>query len=345
MTAPAESATTVALEKVPCGLCGETDHRLLVVNHNDPDLARLAKRFEPRFVICDRCGFVYQTPRAAEQAIDALYTSKDYRRMPPAVYSQLEIRETAADQASWIGACLPGTPPGPALDIGCSSGNLLDGLKAAGWQTFGVEPTEAYAAYARSNGHAVATGLWSPATFAGQQFRLITLSHTLEHLHHPAPLLKAIRSQLTDDGHLFIEVPLLTRPTEALWDSFFAWYHLYVFDRETLTAFLRVHGFEVISYAVAPRGQRALARKCEPARQLPTWTSAQSDGLIKLFDDYIFGEYRHVSRKRRFVKAVGRGLTRLFGSTGKALIRDAYLRFRYRREYARANTGRQNPGR
>lgn len=343
VTSAAATAHGIAFEDVPCALCGATDHRLLVVNTNDPDLRRLSRRFDLRFVSCDVCGLVYQTPRASKEAINALYVSRDYRRMPPEVYSQLEIRQTAADQAAWIAANWGEPVHGSALDIGCSSGNLLDGLKASGFSTFGVEPTETYASFARRNGHDIVTSLWSPSDFAGRRFNLISLSHTLEHIHDLGPLFRALRSQLVDDGRIFVEVPLLTQPSEALWDSFFAWYHLYVFSRETLTALLRIYGFEVVQYGVAARGQRVLAIKCEAERRLPAWSAERFEEIRRCFDDYIAGEYRQASRKRRMVKTVGRVLDQLFGTSGKALIRDAYLRVRYRREYAAVATARAVP--
>ena len=81
-------------------------------------------------------------------------------------------------------------------------------------------------------------------------FDLVVLSHVLEHLLDPVPVLKLIREHLAPGGVLYIEVPnipsssLLKYP-DHVWAPRFDEPHITFFSQETLRKMLKATGFEV----------------------------------------------------------------------------------------------------
>ena len=76
------------------------------------------------------------------------------------------LAREAPEQYQWATQHRGAIPAGTVFDVGAGTGALLDEFKARGWQTFGIEPTPHFAAYAAANGHALPDGCFLPRTRA-----------------------------------------------------------------------------------------------------------------------------------------------------------------------------------
>ncbi len=219
-----------------------------------------------RWLVCKRCGFVYQDPRPSEEELHSIYSEK-FRPGPPSE-KYLRIIGTDADQRlDWFQHNLPGfTRGGKALDVGCAAGLFLKRLVDAGWQGYGIEPERAYVAYGREElGLDITEGYFDSASFAGHQFDLVVIAHVIEHIQDPVGLLQLAGERLTDDGYLFVETPNALRPKEPFYTSFLSSPHLHLFSPQTLAQTVQRAGFQVLASANGQRGLRMLARRASSA--------------------------------------------------------------------------------
>jgi len=134
---------------------------------------------------------------------------------------------------------------GNILDIGASTGNLLNLAKGNGFNTFGVEPNENFAQFAKAQGHQIEIGLFTKDSFSTLMFDTIFLVHVLEHVANPLETLKLAKERLAANGTLILEVPNLFKPNGRL-EEFFSYPHLFTFNKITLSNIVEKAGFSII---------------------------------------------------------------------------------------------------
>jgi SAM-dependent methyltransferase len=145
---------------------------------------------------------------------------------------------------------LPATPGGRLLDVGCGSGAFLAQMTALGWRAEGVDPDPVAVASAREAGVRVTQGLLADIDLGEQAaaFDAITLSHVVEHLHHPADDLRRAKLLLRPGGLLWIATPNLDalgfRRFGRHWRGLEPPRHLVLFTRASLERLLRSAGLE-----------------------------------------------------------------------------------------------------
>ncbi|MCI0520590.1 MAG: class I SAM-dependent methyltransferase [Chloroflexi bacterium] len=234
--------------------------------------------------LCRACGLVYQSPRMSEAELDVFY-AQEYRRLYQGSAGpnpkDLSIQEK---RAASLQEFARGQVPAAArhLDIGCSAGLLLQRFQAAyGCQPVGVEPGEAYRAYAQESGLRVYPSLEELLAAGEGRFDLISLAHVLEHLPHPVEYLVTLRQRaLTPDGWLLIETPNLYG------HDCFEVAHLTAFSRHTLAQTLGKAGLDIAALNIhgKPRSARlplyltALAR---PAQSSASF-ALRAEGGVRL---------------------------------------------------------------
>jgi SAM-dependent methyltransferase len=92
-------------------------------------------------------------------------------------------------------------PRGAAvLDFGCGAGKLLDDMKRAGWDTWGIEPATDRAFDRHHQLDAVPER---------PMFDLIVCHHVLEHVTNPLALLRQFAAAARPGGFLLVSVPRL----------------------------------------------------------------------------------------------------------------------------------------
>lgn len=198
---------------------------------------------------CEGCGCRFQSPRLSEEAL-AEYYLEDYRiRTQGNPFPDARNISIEAARAHHLVDLLKeiDVKAEKVLDIGASTGALVQVLKDAGYDAQGVEPNNKHREYCQENGLRVWPNM---DDLMKERFDLITMAHTLEHIPNPVEYLKALPAH----DYLLAEVPNM-RAERA---SYFA-HHMIAFDGHSLNYCLReaygepaVVGFKMHGIPLSP---------------------------------------------------------------------------------------------
>ncbi len=140
---------------------------------------------------------------------------------------------------------------GCVLDIGASTGTMLDIFKKEGFETWGVEPSES-AKIAKEKGHKILKEYFEDAKLSSNCFDVVIMNHTLEHLEDPDLILKKINKILKKDGVLLIDVPnaggIASKILGKRWPYRLPEEHKHQFTKKTLTGIFKKAGFNIIHF-------------------------------------------------------------------------------------------------
>lgn len=239
------------LKNVRCNLCGyegfsvvyktyegdlsDIDLGSYTISDNKPDAII-------RIVKCSRCGLLYASPRPSREEL-----TESYAKMSDSLYLKEEAgrRLSAAAILKQLGRF---KKSGRLLDVGCSTGFLLDEARKKGWDVYGVDLSEWAVRHAREKLglQNVLQGTLKKASYPSNYFDVIVLKDSIEHLTDPKGTLVEMRRILKPDGMICINTPdvgsLISRILKAKW-----WgvkqAHLYYFDKRSLYRMLETAGF------------------------------------------------------------------------------------------------------
>ena len=210
-----------------------------------------------KLVRCRRCGLMYLNPRPAPDEIAAYYPT-DYAPFRPAIEEERLglmrwMRRRKLIQRRKLVERYSGRTSGRILDVGCATGLFLHEMATAGWQATGVELAAHAAEYASTRfGLNVFQGMLGQAPFEGETFDVVTFWDVLEHTFSPSQELAHAARLLAPRGLIAINVPNWDSIDRRLfgphWIGFDPPRHLYVFNRETLTALLQKSGLRPLAW-------------------------------------------------------------------------------------------------
>lgn len=192
---------------------------------------------------CGGCGLHFIWPVPPEEVLAKYYLFARYANVSyPAESPGNEARESLVESLLEFAEGQP-RKVGRLLDVGCSTGTLLEVARRRGWKIEGIERDPETAARASARlGICVMEGRDLASLPDGQLFDLIVLSHVLEHVRDPRELLRQVASRLDRDGRILIRVPnrgsRIPRTVGRLWTWFCPPIHLHYFDRESLVRLL-----------------------------------------------------------------------------------------------------------
>lgn len=230
--------TMTTINETKCLLCGSEKHKAYKTIESFG--------YPVTYSLCQTCGFVFQD-QAKTIAKDETFYAETYRKIyqaseepTPKDLRQQTMR--AINQSQFIRA--NHLAPTRILDIGASSGLLLDTLRADfGAEVMGVEPGNAYRAVAEAREIQMFSSLESLGETNREPFDLITMMHVLEHMPDPLQTLRQIRERLlSSNGALLVEVPNFYAH-----DSF-ELAHLSCFTPQSLQEMMRLAGFEIQAF-------------------------------------------------------------------------------------------------
>lgn len=147
---------------------------------------------------------------------------------------------------------------GPVLEVGSNTGMLMELLARRGLTAVqGLEPNPACVQQARQRGLDVQEGWFRPNQTPAGPFRMIVMSHVLEHIPDLVAGLDLAASRLVPGGRLLIFVPnAASRKAKA---NFGRWSpgnpidHLWHFEPATLRRLLETHGrFRLLQVFTTP---------------------------------------------------------------------------------------------
>ncbi|MFM9963304.1 MAG: class I SAM-dependent methyltransferase [Planctomycetaceae bacterium] len=270
-------ADSCRVDEVACDLCGSDDCEPLLTSRDrswpiqsgDPDAD--VPLGEWQLVRCRECEFVYLNPRPELAALGQFYPGDYYAySRPPRInvaswkswLKQLLRRHRPSFQLAQLismGAALQDPVsqvlgwmrPGRLLDVGCGAGEALDRCADLGWETWGVEPSQAAARTAERNGHRIWNGSLEECDVPDHSVDVVRMIHVLEHVPSPTLALRAIERVLRPGGRLIVEVPHIRQIGAGLFRDF-NWSldlprHFSHFSIETLSRTVTAAGLRVLN--------------------------------------------------------------------------------------------------
>lgn len=198
------------------------------------------------YLQCDRCGLIFQSEEESQAAEPEFYAStyrEIYQSSEEPTAKDLWVQHQRADHLVGFLKAGGAAVPSRALDIGASAGVLLGAFQEAfGCDVTGVEPGDAYRAFAERQGVKMFPSVEALVASEPEKFTLVSLIHVLEHLSDPIGMLALIRRELlTRDGVLILEVPNFYAH-----DSY-ELAHLACYTPHTLREALQKAGFELVT--------------------------------------------------------------------------------------------------
>ena len=211
-------------EHVPCDLCGESKFILM----GDTDRYGL---YYP-VVKCEECGLIQANPRMTASSYRKFYV-EDYRRIYKTHNSILEHFKFLTRKGRRILKFIDNSVRGlSVLEIGCSSGGILQTFKNNGAKVTGYDYDATYVNFGKKRRLNLHVG---DITDVHGQYDIAIYSMVLEHVLSPTKEVVKVHSVLKDKGLLFVDVPDTERWMEQ--GSFIeSWQnaHMYHYTQRTL---------------------------------------------------------------------------------------------------------------
>lgn len=235
--------------EICCDACGVCASRLFLIEQDR--LQHLPGEF--RLVVCANCGMYYLNPQPTPAEL-ARYYPNEYFPYSIAIADEASAL-TRLDRTYGVhkrcrAVMQVASQCGVILDVGCASGNFLNGMRATGWTCHGVEVSGHAAQYARQRfGLNVFTGELQAAHYASTSFDVVTMWDVLEHVYAPRPTLHEIARVLKPGGWLVLSLPNPECVEVKLFGKYWAGWdaprHLQLFPGQMLTELLARTGFKV----------------------------------------------------------------------------------------------------
>ena len=213
---------------------------------------------QPCFTVvrCRECDLRYTNPRPALADIGRFYYDDYAPHQAPNIQPKNPKPRgkwrrwiTAKKQPNWERGEIDPVGQCRLLDFGCGAGVFLQRMHNRGWQAVGLDCSEKVVRYVREELKlpALVGTLPSPVLPPGS-FDLVTLWHSLEHVHRPLDVLREVHNLLAPGGKVLVAVPNIDSAPFHWFGS--AWFgldlprHLTHFTPATLRKMLDRAGFQ-----------------------------------------------------------------------------------------------------
>jgi SAM-dependent methyltransferase len=172
---------------------------------------------------------------------------------------------------------------GRLLDIGCSTGTLMEVAQKLGWQPEGLEPNPNAVESARQNGFRVHHGFLTPETvnrLPRSGFQAVILNDVIEHLYQPMQSIRLVSKLLAPRGLLLVATPNV----ESIWARKFQTKrgeHLFLFNSASLRMLIERADFEICHIETTSR-RRSLSQLTNSTTKLGPYFKRLVDALCQL---------------------------------------------------------------
>ncbi len=209
---------------------------------------------------CEKCTLRFTTPIPNEDEIINYYESDKYISHTKRVTSIFDLiykivrKFTLRSKRKTVERILQ-KQSGTLFDIGCGTGELLKVMKQAGWQITGLEENARAQKLAKTNTNSI---IMNQAEFfkGKQKYDVITLWHSLEHLHELDKYLNKISISLNANGVIMIAVPNYESFDAEYYKQDWAAYdvprHLYHFSPKAMVMLMEKFNFKLIQSKQLP---------------------------------------------------------------------------------------------
>ena len=214
------------------------------------------------FVICKKCGLVYQNPRKSYDEF-RIYYSEDFRKtndVEPNIEKYIDSRIDVGKQilplaemlfyknlTNMLKSVIFGKRQFKVLDVGCGVGGILVPFQEAGYVCKGIDIPSEYTRIGREQLAVHIEEVFIDEFETDEKYDIIILSHALEHFLEPLKYLKKINLLLRPNGIVYVEIPDIERPYDWMpLKYFFMLGHVYYYSSLTLNLLMKKSGFRNI---------------------------------------------------------------------------------------------------
>lgn len=236
----------------PCPTCGS------------PGAAHELDKDHMTLVRCAACDLVYVSPTFDEAHYKKVYASQEYQDIVRDLgirSHEYRVQRFGVERVGLMAKHVEARPP-RYLDVGCSTGFVVEAARDAGWEAIGVDLNPSAIEYGRSRGLDVRTAALEDAGFEPGSFDAVSLFDVLEHLLDPVRTLRACTRLLRKGGIVFLYVPNYDSASRLLMgrDAHFIWptHHLNYYTPATIrdlmtrqgldTVYVATEGLDVVDY-------------------------------------------------------------------------------------------------
>lgn len=204
-------------------------------------------------VRCDACSLVYVNPAFDEGHYKAVYSSEEYQE----IMRDLGINSHAyrvsrfgVERVDIIARHLrtDGNSPFRYLDVGCSTGFVVEAARDLGWDAVGIDLNPSAVAFGCQRGLDLRSIALEDADFEPGSFHAISLFDVIEHLLDPKETIDRCVRLLRPGGVLFIYVPNYDSASRLLMgkEAHFIWptHHLNYYTPGTVTDLMKRSGLD-----------------------------------------------------------------------------------------------------
>jgi 2-polyprenyl-3-methyl-5-hydroxy-6-metoxy-1,4-benzoquinol methylase len=242
-----------------CPICDSESYDVMArarVIENDPVLLFAATdgiRHTQRLVCCLDCGHIYENPAFDECAMLVGYAgavnSTHDSQFDCRVATFRQALKRTEDVVPWRSKAV--------LDVGCAGGAFLLAAIQHGSVGVGIEPSGKLAAAAAARGLNVVEGTLGTALESGQisaglskSFGIATYWDVLEHVYDPRLELARVKSVLSEDSYLVLNLPDIESRSARFAGHRYWWktsVHIHHFTRTSLARILHRSGFSLVA--------------------------------------------------------------------------------------------------
>jgi 2-polyprenyl-3-methyl-5-hydroxy-6-metoxy-1,4-benzoquinol methylase len=240
------------LEARACPTCAGAEARLEI----DKDHMRIVR--------CVSCDMVYVSPTFNEAHYNEVYASDEYQDIVRDLgikSHDYRVQRFGTERVDLMARHLTATPP-RYLDVGCSTGFVVEAARDRGWSASGIDLNPSAIEYGCARGLDLRTVALEDAGFAPGSFDALSLFDVLEHLFDPIRTLRACARLLAPGGIVFLYVPNYDSASRLLMgkDAHFIWptHHLNYYTPVTIrdlmtregltTEYVATEGLDIVDY-------------------------------------------------------------------------------------------------
>ncbi len=140
-----------------------------------------------------------------------------------------------------------------AVDLGSGAGEFVYLLNARGVQARGIEPSQGYGGFAKSElGLSIQIAPIEQATIKANSLDIISAHHVIEHMVDPLKSFRTLAKWLKPGGKILAEVPNINSKMHAP-SRRFHFAHVYNFSPETFMALGQKAGLSVLDIQIEPK--------------------------------------------------------------------------------------------
>ena len=219
------------MEHISCYICGNSSNNSIIVKsiaHNDTY----------KIVRCE-CGFKYLNPRPNQEEIDSFYSADNYHPYAKGsdyIYKLYKLSQKITFR--WKFSIMKKYFKNNLLHLDYGSG---DGSFSKFLNRYGEVKSISYDPFFSDD---------NKFNSKESKYNIITLFHSLEHIHNLDKLFLLISESLELNGVVIISVPNFNAPEREYFENKWAAYdfprHLYHFDSKTLELLLKKNSYAFV---------------------------------------------------------------------------------------------------